>query len=187
MMRRFHRIASLLLTLVLVWGCAGSGGLTKSYDESADETIYRSGTISMGQISSGGYGSNTSLRMRAVSQCSGEDCVPESVTLNFSAEGGTSDAGLSGQRLLSVSADGEEYEFEDDRQSGVVNQSTVQNMEGYLLTVTVPMSDLEQIATATSLDGTLGGISVNLSRAQSDLQEYLSAVKNPGEFAGDSS
>lgn len=187
MMRCVRRITSLLITCALLFGCVGSGGLTKSYDESAGETVYRSGTISMGQLSSGGYGTNTALRMRAVSQCSGKDCTPDSVTLNFSAEGGTSDAGLSGERILSVSADEEKYEFVDDRRLGTVNQSAVQNMEGYLLTVTIPISDLEQIATATSLDGTLRGISVNMRRAQPDLQEFLSAVQNPEAVAEGSS
>lgn len=176
-MHRFHHIFLLPLTFALAFGCASSGGATKTYNESDNKTTYRSGTIGVGRVSSGGYGGNTSLTVRAVSECSGRSCTPNAVRLTFTVDGETSDVGLSGRRTFSVSTDESEYEYEQV----TMYDGRIQKSEGRLLTVEVPISDLEQIATATSINGTIGGLSLNLRRAQSDLQGFLFAMRNPEE------
>ncbi|MCS3860297.1 hypothetical protein GGP86_000045 [Salinibacter ruber] len=176
-MNCFYRILLVPLTFALAFGCASSGGATKTYDKSDNETIYRSGTIGVGQISSGRYGGNTPLTVRVVSECSGRSCTPNVVRLTFAVDGETSDVGLSGRRTFSVSTDESEYEYEQV----TMYDGRIQKSEGRLLTVEVPISDLEQIATATSINGTIGGLSLNLRRAQSDLQRFLFAIRNPKE------
>lgn len=175
-MRFYQRGVLLLFSSLILLGCASSGPI-QSYDASKNTTVYESGNIAVGEASDGGYGSeSTAITMRATSECSGVNCTPESARLQFSMEGST-DGGFTNQ-TLSITADGVDYTFGNRvRQTGAerTELSQIQNLE----VMGIPFSDLEKIASAKSLSGTLGGLNLDLKSAQSDLQEFVAMVQNP--------
>lgn len=175
-MQSVWRFALLLAASALAFGC-GSSGPTSSYDASDNQTLYRTGKMAVAQLSSG-YGSSSTITMQAIAQCSGPNCTPESVDFLFSVEG-NSETGLT-TRTLSVTADGEDYRFEEQRsprtRAGDIerSQNTTVRVSG------VPLSDVKTVAMAESVDGTLGGIALNLESSQSDLRALVSMMEGTG-------
>lgn len=180
-MHRPLHLSLVLLIIGLAAGC-GSAGTTVSYDASENQTTVQSQTMTVVQEASGsGYGSSSSIVMRAVSQCPGENCTPNQATLSFSLQG-RSDIAFS-NRTLTITADGEEFAWRNADQWNSVDD--IQTSQGQIVEVTLPLSDLEQIATATSLSGSLGGRSLDLNRVQSQLQDFVSSAQNPAAASGD--
>ena len=171
------RVALLLAASALVFGC-GSSGPTSSYDASDNQTLYRTGKITVAQLSSSGYGSGSTIAMQVISQCSGPNCTPESVDLLFSVEG-NSETGLT-TRTLSITADGESYRF-DEQRSPRTRAGDIERSQNTTVRVSgVPLSDVKTVAMAQSVEGNLGGVALDLESSQSDLQELVSMMEGTG-------
>jgi hypothetical protein len=102
----------------------------------------------------------------------------------FSVEG-TSDLTLS-NRTLTINSDAKEWKLEN-RSTGYRRNSQIGRTEGRLAMITMPVSDLAQIAGASSLTGSLGDVSLNLGSAQSKLQDLVAAIRGGQDEGSDSS
>lgn len=168
-----------LLALLLVAGCGGSGA-TMSYEPSSDQTTYRTRSYTVSSISGANFASAKSINLRAVGRCQGQNCTPESVQLVFSASGNSalSLSGLEGE----IVANGTTIEWtssEAGQASADVGDDELINVVGNFATVDVSLSQLEQIATASSVEGTIGGTSLNLNRGiQSGFQNFLQKIRS---------
>jgi len=160
-----------LLTVLLV-GCAGGTSIA-SYDSSNDQTLYQTGTIRVAQAATESFASQTSIVMQAVAGCGGKECSPEEVSLIFSLEG-TSNLRLSAP-TLTVNTEENQWTWRDEKAE--YSGGKIGRTEGRLLKVTIPMSDLAELAHASSLTGALGEKSLNLKGAQSELQEFVAAAQ----------
>lgn len=173
------RIGGILVTatvgLLLAVGCAGSGSVA-SYDTEENQTRFDTGTMTVGQVSSGGgFASQTDIVMRATAKCTGRDCTPERASLIFSVQS-TSEFALP-SRSLTITADGRE--FSGGRASDWSRQRDIDRVEGRLAKVTLPLSDLAAIANANEVDGSLGNLSLDLQGVQGRLQSFVKAAQNP--------
>lgn len=146
-----------------------------SYDAPNNQTIFRSGSMTVAQAAGSGF-SSTALVLNATAKCAGQNCTPERVRLSFSVDG-SSDFALS-DRTVSIVADDEEFTWSNEERWN--SRKDVRVSTGRLTAVTLPLSDLETIANASSLTGRLGSTSLDLGgRVQSRLQEFVRTAKNP--------
>lgn len=155
-------------------GCSAGGNEISKYDSSNDRMVYQTGTMTVTQGATRSFASVSSITMQVVASCDGKGCTPENASLIFSVEG-TSDLTLS-NRTLEINFDGEQKTWEN-RTSGSRRNSQVGRTEGRLMKVVMPVSDLTEIANASSLTGSLGEKSLNLSGSQSTLQSFISSVR----------
>lgn len=181
----FRLTHALLLVgaVVLLTGCGGTRSVA-TYDASENRTVFRSGPMTVARGSGSGYGSTTSIVMRAVARCTGRDCTPERVQLTFSVEG-SSDFALS-SRSVRIVADGKEYQRANATRWNTFDD--VQRTEGPVAGLVVSLSALEQMATASTLEGTLGNQSLRLrGSVQSTLREFVQSARNPATAASEPS
>lgn len=176
-MRLIHGLAPLLV-LGLMAGCGGSRSIM-SYDAADNQTRFRTGNMTVAQAAGSGF-SNTSLAMRANAKCSGQNCTPNEVRLDFSVQG-SSDFALS-DRSVSITADGEEFTWEKEVEWD--SSEDIGSSPGRLIAVSLSLSDVSKIANASSISGRLGNTSLDLDgRVQQKLQEFVSTAKNPAAAA----
>ncbi|MFP4229324.1 MAG: hypothetical protein ACLFTE_10930 [Salinivenus sp.] len=166
-----------LVVFGLVAGCAGSSGAIMSYDSEDDEMRYEAGPMTVAQRGGGGYGSQTSIQMRVRATCEGRDCVPDEARMTFSAEG-ESDVAIS-SRKVSVTADDQTFEW--GREVNWRRQEDMQSITGHIVSITLPLSDLDEIATASAVDGRLGDLTLDMGRVQSELQAFVQTAQNPSD------
>jgi hypothetical protein len=169
---------SLLFVSLLVVGCGTTAPSTSvSYEASSNRTNFQTGTMTVGRIGGGSYGSNTSILLSVRAQCSGQNCTPERARLSFLLQGSSSDVAIS-NRSVSLVADGKEYARRD-----AVNwksQEDIRMSQGRIASLTLPLSALSEIANASSLSGRLGSNSLSLDRGvRTTLQEFVETMRNP--------
>lgn len=182
-MLRLPHAVLLFGAILFMAGCGGTRSIA-TYDVSDNRTVFRSGPMTVARQSGSGYGSATSIVMRAVARCPGRDCTPERVQLTFSAEG-SSDFSLS-NRSVRIVADGEKYERTDATQWNDFDD--VSRTEGPIAGLVVSLSALEQMATASNIGGTLGHQSLRLSGSvQSSLQAFVQSARNPATASSETS
>jgi len=166
--------------LLLVAGC-GSSGATVSYEPSSDRTTYRTRSYTVSTISGANFASSKSINLRALGRCQGQGCSPETVQLVFSASGNSalSLSGLEGE----ITAGGTEIEWssaEASRSSTDAGDDEMLNVVGTFATIDVSLSQLEQIATASSVEGSIGGTSLNISESvQAGFRSLLEKIRTP--------
>lgn len=167
-----NQFLAVLLVAGLVAGCV-QPRTTVSYDVSKNQTTYRSGEMTLARgISESGLRSTT-LLMRAIARCGGQNCTPRSVRLSFSVEGGT-DVDLANRDVV-ITADGESFTWRD---RGIPTPAEGLPDEGHITDVSVPLSALEYIARASSVSGTLGNTSLEMEGSvQSSLHEFVQTTK----------
>jgi hypothetical protein len=102
--------------------------------------------------------------------------MPQSERLNFTYQG-SSDFALS-DRSVSITADSERYTWND-----VSSWSRVQDAapsSGIVASVSLSLSELKQIAQATSVRGQLGSNTLNLDGGvQSRIEEFVRKMEDP--------
>lgn len=147
-----------------------------SYDANRDMTRYETGRMTVARAGSGGnFASQTSIRMQVASECSGRECVPKEAQMAFTVEG-QSDVAIS-SRQLTISIDDQTFEWGE--QESWNRMGDMGATQGRIVTVTLPLSDLQAIAQSSSIEGTLGNKSLNLRGIQSQLQEFVQTARNP--------
>lgn len=172
--------AVLFLCALFVVGCASQREVA-SFDASAGRMEYEtSEMIIIRRISRSGYGDASSIALQGTARCEGKNCTPEVARLMFSVRGNT---GVNFQdRTIRLVADGEQYEWKDfmaPQQEEVFTQSSV---TGQIGGVRVRLSQLEQIANASSVEGSIGNRSFEIGDSQkAELRHFLSAMRNPAD------
>lgn len=178
---RSVRVIWTALLLGLVSGC-GTSGPTASYDASKNRMVYRSEEMTVGQLGSG-LSAGDRVVMRAVASCQESNCVPETVRFVFMVEGG-GDANTSAiqDQSVYISADGAEYSWSGDRRW--LQQGDVRFYQGAIVRVGLSLSEVEQIANASSISARLGNTSLKLAgRAQSKLRNFIQTIRNSSTSA----
>ena len=154
-----------------------------SYDANRDMTRYETRRMTVARAGSdGNFASQTSIRLQVMSKCDGRDCVPEEAQMAFTVEG-QSDIAISSRRLT-IEVDDQAFEWGEEESWNRVGDTG--RVQGRIVSVTLPLSDLQSIAQSSSIEGTLGNKSLNLGGVQSQLQEFVQTAQNPSaaETAG---
>lgn len=147
-----------------------------SYDADRDMTRYETGRLTVAQAGSGGnFASQASLRMQVTSVCSGRECVPDQAQMVFSVDS-QSDFSISSRRLT-IETDNQTFEWGQEESWNRVGD--MRTSQGRILSITLPLSDVEAIAQSTSIEGSLGDKTLNLEGVQSQLQEFVQTARNP--------
>jgi len=168
-----------VFTVLFFSGCSGGQNALESYDAQSGQTTYETQSYSVSTLSGASIGSSKSISMQAVGQCTGQDCTPNTVTLVFSATNNQrlQLSGLSGEiiaddtRIAWSSADASEgYEN--------VSNDDVMNVIGRFATVNLSPTQIAKIANASSVQGNIGGQSLNLgSGVQAGLASLLQKIE----------
>lgn len=167
----------LLLSVVagLVVGCLGSRGAQVSYDSDENLTRYEVGNYTVSTRSGSNFATSKSINMRAVGQCEGANCSPDVVQLIFTASGNQqlSLSGLDGK----IVADEMKFDWstaDASQSSGIRANDQMIRASGKFAVVDVPVGTLKKIATASSVEGSIGGQSLDLgSSVQAGFQDLL--------------
>lgn len=168
-------LSPLLFVLLVTSGCAGGQAVTSSYDAAANRTTYETVRYTVYSASGAEYGSSNDISLRATARCENENCTPDSAQLMFAYEGNQqlSLSGVSGQ----IVADGSRITWsnaEANPDFANLPDGTVIQVTGQFAVIDLPLRQLRQIATATSLSGSIGGQTLTLrSGVQSGLQSLL--------------
>jgi hypothetical protein len=164
-----------VFTVLLLAGCSGGQKALQSYDVQSGQTKYETQSYTVSTLSGASIASSKSISMRAVGQCTGRDCTPNTVSLVFST---------SAQQQLQVSGLGGEVSTSDtqitwssaEASEGYENvtDEDMMNVIGSFASVDLTVKQLAQIANASSVHGEIGGQSFNLgSGVRSGLQSLL--------------
>lgn len=163
---------------ILIGGCGGGQTATVSYDASADRTTYQTRSYTVSAISGENFASSKEITMRAVARCQGAECAPDQVQLIFSATG-TDQLALSGVNGEFV-ADGRRISWtstEANSDLGSIAENQVLEVGGKFAVVDLRLGQLEAIAAAESVEGSIGGQSLDISSGvQSGFQDLLRKI-----------
>lgn len=177
LMRLLSIPLSVLITLAV--GCAGGPPATSSYDAKKNVTTYEAGSYTVSTRSGANLGSSKSVTLRAVGRCTGQDCSPNVIRLVFTASGNQdlSLSGLDGE----IIADDSRIQWSSNeagvRSTGMTADNQMIEVSGKFAVVGLPLNKVKQIATAASVNGSIGGLSLDLgSGVQSGLKALLSKI-----------
>jgi hypothetical protein len=182
-MRTSRFVPLFVLALFFVAGCRGSQDVTVSYNSEKNTTTYKTGPYTVSRTSSENYGGSKSIDLRAVARCQGSNCSPSTVQLVFSASGGE-ELALSGAGGK-ITADGSTVSWtsaEAGKAFSTMSRDQVNRVIGQFAAVELTLNQVEQIATASSIRGSIGGMSLNLrSGVQSGFQKLLQKIRRGGD------
>jgi len=186
-----QRAAVLLFALLLAAGCGSSKEVVVSYDSEQNRMMYKtqSYSISNAKLDTGlGSSSSETVDVRAVAQCQGSDCTPRMVRLVFKTSGGAELAisGAGGE----IVADGTRIAWNSVEAGGQPSRGGGRFYEarGVFATVDLRLDQLEQIASASSADGSIGGRPLTLDAdVQSGFQTLLREIRGKTASASASS
>lgn len=180
---RMSRLTSyFILALLLVAGCQASQEVTVSHDPDQNMTTYETGPYTVSSASGGNYGESKSIDMRAEARCRGSDCSPSAVQLVFTATGSEklSLSGVGGK----ITADGTTVNWTSAEAAvgfSPMSPDEVTQVTGQFATVELTLDQLEQIATASSVKASIGGMSLTFgSGVQSGFQGLLREIRHGG-------
>lgn len=169
----------LVLAGLLLVGCGGSQPVTVSYDADQNQTTYETRSYTVVSTSGSNYATSKSIEMRAVARCSGENCTPDAVKFFFATSGSEQMAlaGLGGQ----ITADGATFEWTGAEAGTNVSGSGADDemieVVGTFAVVDLRLDQVRRMASASSLSGSIGGMSLRLdSNVQSGLQELIRKI-----------
>lgn len=172
---RYMTVAGVAVLVVLVSGCSTLGP-TASYDASKDQMVYESAKMKVAQMEAA-IGPGKRIVMRAVASCRSRNCTPETVRLVFALDGQGGSA--IADRSISIDADGTEYTWRSGELSWQ-RRGDVRSFQGELMQVELSFSEVEQIASASSISAYIGSIPLTLEgRTQSKLRSFVQTVRNP--------
>ena len=159
-------------------GCASGPAVTTSFNENSGQSTYQTRQYTVSTLSGANIGSSKSISMQAIGQCQGRGCKPRRVQLVFSA-GGNQQLQLSGLNGKLV-ADNTRINWttaEVSKNYGSGMDNTVLNVVGRFAAVNVSPNQLKQLATASSVQGDIGGVSLRIgSGVQTGLQQLHQRV-----------
>lgn len=174
---------SFLFVCLLAVGCAAGPEATVSYDAEQNRTTYETRTYTVASGGGKSYGSSKTIDMQAVARCQGEDCSPDTAKLVFSAGGGEalSLSGINGK----IETDGVVVRWtsaEASRGSSKpVSDREMFKVVGQFAVVSVSVDQLREIASASSVKGTIGGMRLRFgSGAKLGLQALLRKIDQQG-------
>ena len=179
-MTTIDRTILFLFPIALLVGCAGGQEVTLSYDSESNRSKYETDSYTVSSVSGSGYASSQSISMRVVARCEGKNCRPDTAELVFGIDG--SDrlllSGVSGE----IIADDAQIQWSDVEANrgfaGTTQQDDPVRVLGEFATVDVNIDQLQKIATATSLKGSVGGKTLSLgSDVQSGIQTLLQKMR----------
>jgi len=168
-----------VFAVLLLAGCSGGQKALKSYDAQSGQTTYETQSYTVSTLSGASIASSKSISMRAVGQCTGRGCTPNIVSLVFStsAQQQLQVSGLGGQ----ISADDARITWSStDATEGYKNvkDEDMMNVIGRFASVDLTLNQLAQIANASSVQGNIGGQSLNLgSGVQAGLASLLQKIE----------
>ena len=159
----------------LLGGCGGTQSVV-SYDAGNDRTRYDTGPMTVARgVGGSGYASGVSIEVQVTAQCQTRNCTPERANLIFLAQG-NSDFSLS-NRSLSITADGTTFSGGERESWNLMSDS--RSAKGRIAKISMPLSDLDTIASAGSVEASLGGTSLNIGGVQDQLLKFVEAARNP--------
>jgi len=173
------RLLFSLFVIAFLAGCGGGQVATVSYDSEANRSLYETKRYDVSTISGSGYGSTGTVRMRVVGQCTGINCTPNVAQLVFGIDGSErlSLSDVSG-RIIADETVVRWSSTEANRGFAGTREGEVVEVLGEFATVEVDLNQLQAMATATSLEGSLGGQSLDLDAdVQSGLRTLLQKMR----------
>ncbi|MCS3649195.1 hypothetical protein [Salinibacter ruber] len=173
------RLLLSLLVIAFLTGCSGGQVATVSYDSGSNRSVYETKRYEVSSLSGSGYGSTGAMRMRVVAQCTGVSCTPNVAQLVFGIDGSErlSLSDVSG-RIIADETVVRWSSTEANRGFAGTREGEVVEVLGEFATVEIDVDQLQAMATATSLEGSLGGQSLNLDAdVQFGLQTLLQKMR----------
>lgn len=151
---------------------------TASYDSSSNRMTYETRAYTVSSVSGSNYGSSKSIDLKAVARCLGEGCTPDQIQLVFSTTG-SQRLGLSSMNGEIV-ADGNRIAWtgpEARNNLGSVTNENIFDIRGTFATVDFDLDQLRTVATASSVEGSIGGQSLDIdSGVQAGFQKLLQKI-----------
>lgn len=172
-------LSSVLFALLVAGGCAGGQEVTVSYNSESNRTTYKTTDYTVSSVSGSDYGSSKSIAMQAIARCQGVNCTPNRAQLVFTSEGSQrlSLSDVSGE----ITSDGTEITWsnaEANPDFANLSDDTIIEVTGKFAVVDLKTYQLRQIATASSLSGSIGGQPLSLGpNVQAGLRKLLEKVK----------
>lgn len=170
-----------LLTALVLAGCSPTPQVTVSYDSTANQTTYTTRAYTVASSSGADFASAKSISAKAIARCAGSDCTPSMARLIFRVDGNQKFylSSVSGN----IVANGTRIEWssaEANRDFANLSSDRAVRVSGKFATVDLQFDELKTIATASSIDGKIGGKSLNLSAGlQSGLQRLVQKTSGP--------
>ncbi|MCS4032998.1 hypothetical protein GGQ02_001381 [Salinibacter ruber] len=153
----------LLFSVSFLFGCSASNKATISYDSEEDQTTIETRSYKVSTISGSNYGSQSTIDVRAVARCQGQGCTPGKAKLIFIAptDRELSFSGIGGE----IVADGSQVTRWTTQEAGgtgidtgsLAGGETGITAYGEFAAITLQTNQLNQIAQASDVKGTLGG------------------------------
>jgi hypothetical protein len=153
----------LLFSALFLFGCSATNKATVSYNPEEDQTTIETRSYKVSTISGANYGSQSTIDVRAVARCQGQGCTPRKAELIFIAptDKELSFSGLGGE----IVADGSQVARWTTREAGgsgidagsLAGGETGISAYGEFAAITLQTNQLNQIAQASDVEGTLGG------------------------------
>ena len=156
----------LVALAVLFVGCSSTNEPVRvSYDASDNRTIYRATSIPIPiETRDAGYGSQfRQLQMNLRARCPGRECRPQSALMTLSTGGG-SELYL-GDRTLLITADGEQFQWQDRRPD---RDTQPERIVGVIARLSASIQQLKAIATAERVSGRVGSVVLDFNRQTQD-------------------
>lgn len=167
--------------VLLIIGCGETSEVAVTYDSGQNRTTYetKSYSVSRAKLGAGLTSSNTrTVTLQAFAQCQGSGCTPQTVRLAFSTKG---------NGRLAVTGAGGELVADDHRISWSSEEAggrpsrgggRLYEVRGVFATVDLSLSEFEQIATASKIDGSVGGKPLSLDTdVQSGFRKLLQEIQ----------
>lgn len=174
-------VLAIIPLVLLLMGCGGAKQVVTRYDSEENRTTYKtkSYTVSGTELGSGLTGSSTrSVTLRAIARCEGVNCTAQNVRLMFSTKGNAklNVTGAGGELV----ADNQRITWTSDEAGGRPSRGggRIYEVQGIFATVDVGLSEFEQIATASTVEGTVGGKALDFDAdVQSGFQKLLREMR----------
>lgn len=155
-----HFLCTLLVGFVL-GGCAASTEPVRvSHDDASGETSYETKEISLTDVeATAGLSRRVRLYAQVDGNCTGTECTPRAFSLSFLKRGGEP---LTLQnRNVVINADADRLEWSDVQHRRLGETVTVRN--GTLADVELSRDQLETLARAENVSGSIGGVDFRIT------------------------
>lgn len=171
--------ALILLSILLVGGCASSRQAEVTYEAKEGKTTFISSKALLGHVSmSGGLAAGQRVNMQAFAACDGRDCTPSEVEIAFLNDSG-SDLNLD-YRRVHIIADSRELDWEDPLRLSDPPHYSVPR--GEFIRVPVQLNDFMVLATARDVEIVFGHTGTSAFRVPFDrrapLRDFMALMDN---------
>jgi len=181
-------IASVLALFILggfVAGCTAGKQTTVEYNAKKNQTAYKTRPYPVSKTSGGNYGDDASVNAQILAYCQGPNCTPEMTHLVFTTDVGNSDQFTITSTSGRIVADGEEIRWSSTEANKQMDPNADESpnlfntVRGRFATIDLTMRQLKQIASASDVQGSIGGVSLYFSSSlRSAAQKLLQEMRN---------